>query len=112
LAFSQRFATEIIDQLGEVGELTARRMFGALGLYANGVIFGMIVDETLYLRLDKAGFGALRRLGGTPLRPVSRKPDLESARYISVPLEMLEDRDELIAWVSHAIEVAQRSKKG
>jgi DNA transformation protein len=112
LAFSQRFATEIMDQLGEVGELTARRMFGALGLYASGVIFGMIVDETLYLRLDEVGFGALLRLGASPLRPVSRKPDLESARYISVPLDILEDRDELIGWVSHAIGVAQGPKQG
>ena len=109
MAFSPRFATEIMDQLAAVGALTSRRMFGALGLYTAGVIFGMIVDETLYLRLDEAGFGALRRLGAAPLRPVSRKPDLELARYISVPLEILEDRDELIGWVRHAIELAQRN---
>ena len=109
MAFSLRFATEIMDQLATVGALTSRRMFGAMGIYAGGVIFSMIVDETLYLRLDEAGFGALRRLGAAPLRPMSRKHDLQSARYISVPLEILDDRDALIGWVSHAIKVAPRN---
>ena len=81
-------------------------MFGALGLYADSAIFGMIVDETLYLKLDEAAFGALRLLGGEHLRPVSRKPDLESARYIAVPQEMLEDRDEVLGWVRCAIGAA------
>jgi DNA transformation protein len=106
LAFSTRFATEIIDQLAEVGGLNSRRMFGALGLYADGAIFGMIVDEALYLKLDEEAFGALRLLGGKPLRPVSRKPDLESARYIAVPLEILENRDEMLGWVRRAIGAA------
>jgi DNA transformation protein len=109
LAFARRFATEIMDQLAAVGTLTSRRMFGALGLYSGGVIFGMIVDETLYLRLDEAGFGVLLRLGASPLRPVSRKPDLQSARYISVPLDILEDRDELLGWVRRAVKAQPKA---
>jgi DNA transformation protein and related proteins len=106
LAFSTRFAEEIIDQLAEVHALNSRRMFGALGLYARGAIFGMIVDETLYLKLDEADFDSLRLLGGEPLRPVSRKPYLESARYVAVPQEMVENRDEMLGWVRRAIGTA------
>jgi DNA transformation protein len=106
LVFSTRFAAEIIDQLAEVGALNSRRVFGALGLSANGAIFGMIVDETLCLKLDEAAFGSFRRLGGKPLRPVSAKPNLESARYTAVPQEMLEDRDEMLSWVRRAIATA------
>ena len=103
MAYSTKFAAGIADQLAEIDSLTTRRMFGALALYAGGTIFGMIVDETLYLGLDAPGFAALRRLGAAPLRPVRRQPDRESARYISVPLDIIDDRDELLAWVRRAI---------
>ena len=102
VAYSARFADEILDQLAELDGLTSRRMFGALGLYYGGAIFALIAGDALYLRLDQASFETLRGLGGKPLKPVSRRPDLQSARYVSVPLEVLENRDELLGWVRRA----------
>jgi DNA transformation protein and related proteins len=104
LAYSTRFAEEILDQLATVDGLTSRKTFSALGLYSSEAIFGLIADETLYLRLDEAGFVDLQRLGGKALRPVERKPEIESSAYVSVPLEIIEHRDALLAWVGRAIE--------
>ncbi len=48
--------TEFVDFLEEVfrqfGDVQARKMFSGYGLYHDGVMFGLVADETLYLKAD------------------------------------------------------------
>ena len=71
------------------------------------VIFDMIVDETLYLRLDEV---AVRRVATSRrLAVAASEPEARSGiGTYSVPLDILDARDELLGWVSHAIECAGR----
>lgn len=41
----------VLDQLRPSGSVTARRMFGGVGLYLDGVFFA-IIDDTLYFKVD------------------------------------------------------------
>ena len=49
--------SQYIDFLHEVFELfgviTTRRMFGGYGIYHQGLMFGLVADDELYLKVDK-----------------------------------------------------------
>ena len=45
----------IVDQLGEAGEITYKKMFGEYGLYCDGKIFAVICDDQLYIKITEAG---------------------------------------------------------
>ena len=37
---------------GQLGPITLRRMFGKTGVFCDGCMLGMVLDNTLYLRVD------------------------------------------------------------
>ncbi len=49
---SDSFAEFLREQLAPLGRVTMRRMFGKTGVFCNGVMFGMVTDNMLYLRVD------------------------------------------------------------
>ena len=49
---SDSFAEFLREQLAPLGRLTMRRMFGKTGVFCDGVMFGMVADNTLYVRVD------------------------------------------------------------
>jgi DNA transformation protein and related proteins len=49
---SDSFAHFLREQLATLGRLTMRRMFGKTGVFCDGVMFGMVADNTLYFRVD------------------------------------------------------------
>src|SRR4051812_38326911 len=49
---SDSFAEFLREQLGPLGPVAMRRMFGKTGVFCDGVMFGMVRDNTLYFRVD------------------------------------------------------------
>jgi len=49
---SDSFAEFLREQLAPLGRVTMRRMFGKTGVFCDGLMFGMVADNTLYLRVD------------------------------------------------------------
>jgi DNA transformation protein len=47
---SREFLDLVLDQMADFGCVTARRMFGGVGTYWNGVMFALIADDVLYLK--------------------------------------------------------------
>jgi hypothetical protein len=52
-----------LDLLGKVGPVSARRMFGGVGLFSDGVMFGLIDDGTIFLKTDEALRSELHEAG-------------------------------------------------
>lgn len=50
---SAEFAGFLRDQLAALGRITTRRMFGKSGVFCDGVMIGMVTDNTLYFRVDE-----------------------------------------------------------
>ena len=50
---SDSFAEFLREQLAPLGRLTLRRMFGKTGVFCDGVMLGMVTDNTLYFRVDE-----------------------------------------------------------
>ena len=107
LQSSAGFAAFVLDQLDELGEVTARKMFGGVGLYSGGVFFAIIARDTLYLKVDEQTRGAFEAAGSAPFRPYGTRGG--TIRYYSVPLAVLESAPELTRWAREAVKVARRS---
>lgn len=101
----------LVDVLRPLGGIAAKRMFGGAGLFRDGLMFGLISDEVLYLKADTetvADFEA-ERLG--PFTYGTRNGDRVLTSYWRAPERLLDDDDEMRAWCRRAAEVATRAAK-
>ena len=97
---------DILDRLAALGDISARAMFGAHGLYWRGVIFAISHRERLYYKVDERSRPAFEARGMGPFRPNERQT-LKS--YFEVPPEVLADSEALLSWSREAIRAAQSS---
>ncbi len=97
----------ILEQLAGVGDLLPKAMFGGLGLYADGVFFGLVARDRLYLKVDDSNRARFEAAGSAPFKPYADRP--MTMNYWDVPPGVLEDADELIAWARASIDVARKS---
>lgn len=104
------FREYVLEQLGRVAPVTSRAMFGGVGIYADGLFFALVDDDTLYFKTDDDTRGAYEARGLAAFRPMGG--DGPSMRYHGVPGELLEDVDELRPWMEAAVEVARRARRG
>ena len=79
-------------------------MFGGSGLYADGVFFGIIASDVLYLKVDDSTRGAYEKAGMKPFQPYPGRSG--TMKYYAVPLDVVESQPELEAWARTAIRVA------
>ena len=54
------------ELLAPLGPVSVKRMFGGAGVYAGDVMFALISDDQLYLKVDDALKMLLRRKGARP----------------------------------------------
>ncbi|WP_029074024.1 TfoX/Sxy family protein [Kaistia adipata] len=105
--------TADLDYLSElfepVGRVSIRRMFGGLGFFRDGLMFGIWQDGTIYLKADDATRPAFETEGCTPFVYGSKNGRETSLGYYRLPERLLDDTDELRDWALAAIEVAVRA---
>jgi len=105
-----QFVAWILEQLAGVSALRSRRMFGGVGLYSGDRFFGLIDDDVLYLKVDDSNRGDFVARGCRPFQPVKEKPEY-SMSYYDVPVDVLEDADELTGWALKSVTVAAASPR-
>ena len=49
---TESFTAFVVEQLDGVGEITPKRMFGGVGIYANGIFFAILDNDRLFLKVD------------------------------------------------------------
>jgi DNA transformation protein len=102
------FLQYVLEQLERTGRVTSRRMFGGVGLYCDGVFFGIVDDDTLYFKVDDATRPDYESRRMKPLRPFKDQPDV-SLTYYTVPADVLDDAEELVTWARRALAVASNA---
>jgi DNA transformation protein len=109
LASSRSFEQFVLDQLSELGNVIARRMFGGIGLYSNGLFFGIIARDALYLKVDAENLPLFERARSRPFRPYPDRPG--TMKYYAVPVDVLESAPELTKWALGAVRAAKRTRR-
>jgi DNA transformation protein len=101
------YLTFVLDQLSGLRGVSSRRMFGGVGLYQDGLFFGAIDDDVMFLRVDDATRPEFTQRGSQALRPVASKPDMVMEAYYQVPGDILDDPESLHQWAQRAIAIAR-----
>ena len=102
----ESFKDFVLDQLRVLTDNEARRMFGSYALYQDETCFAVVSKGRLYFKIDESTVGDYRRRKMKPFRPNARQT-IKS--YYQVPLDIIEDADELCQWAKRAI-AAQKKK--
>ncbi|HEY0992391.1 MAG TPA: TfoX/Sxy family protein [Kofleriaceae bacterium] len=105
---SDSFAEFLSDQLAPVGRITMRRMFGKTGVFCNGVMLGMVRDNTLYFRVDEHNQAAFKEAASfAPLNYEKQGSTIDLA-FWQAPDRLFDDPDELVTWARIALSAARR----
>ncbi|MEK6801708.1 MAG: TfoX/Sxy family protein [Nitrospirota bacterium] len=94
------FKDFVLDQLGEMPELTGKAMFGGYGLYHRATFFGIIHKGRLYFKTNALTQPAYASRGMQPFHPNAKQT---LRQYYEVPVDILEDPQELAAWARYAV---------
>ena len=55
MASRQETVDYILEQIGEAGTVSARKMFGEFGIYCDGKFIGAVCDDEFFLKPTEAG---------------------------------------------------------
>src|SRR4030081_3780445 len=105
---SDGFAEFLRDQLAPLGRITMRRMFGKTGVFCDGVMLGMVRDDTLYFRVDDDNRAELKEAESFPPLNYAKKGGTIDLSFWRAPERLFDDPDELVAWARAALAAARR----
>jgi DNA transformation protein len=104
---SDGFLALLQDQLSDLGTVTSRRMFSGAGVYIDGMIFALVIDDVLYLKTDDESRAAFEAEGLEPFSFVKQGRRI-STSYWRAPELLLDDRTELQRWAARALQAARQ----
>lgn len=106
--------SQFTDFLGEVlldfGEISVRKMFGGYGVYHEGIMFGLVADDTLYLKTDASTEAIFIAAGLRPFE-YDKGNKVVKMSYYQAPEIIFDDPLEALKWATLAFETAQSVKK-
>ena len=105
---SATFAEFLREQLAPLGRITVRRMFGKTGVFCDGVMFGMVTENTLYFRVDDQNRVTFREAEAFPPLNYAKKGSTIDLSFWRVPERLFDEPDELVAWAQAAMAAARR----
>jgi DNA transformation protein and related proteins len=105
------FIRELFSPFGPV---TVKRMFGGAGIWSEGLMFGLVFDGAIFLKVDEASIPDFEREGSKPFvytRAKSKgRVGQASLSYWRLPERLYDDSEELAVWAGRALAIAQRKK--
>ena len=110
MAVTDDYLRYVLEQLAGLGQVTTRRMFGAVGFYHEARFFGLIAGDILYFKVNESNRGDYEARGMDRFRPYPNKPQL-SMTYYEVPADTLEDADECVEWARKSVAAAAVTTK-
>jgi len=105
---SDSFAVFIREQLAPLGHVSLRRMFGKTGVFCNGVMLGMIRDNTLYLRVDAGNRLLFAEAAVAPPLDYEKRGETIALAFWRAPDRLFDDTDALLDWGRAALAAARR----
>ena len=115
MAVQAQYLAYILEQLAMLPAVRPNRMFGGVGLYSEGLFFGLIDDDTLFFKTDESNIASYRERNMPRFMPFKDRPETELG-YHQVPADVIEDQELLVEWarrsvaVQRSLQVARSSK--
>jgi DNA transformation protein len=109
LANSSDYIAHVLELARPTAGMTARPMFGGHGLYVDGVIVAIVIDDIVYFKTDTANRGEFAALSLEPFVYVTKRGERTLTSYHRAPDEALESPAAMGKWLRSALGAALRS---
>lgn len=104
------FVENLEDVFSQFGSIAVRRMFGGYGVYHDGLMFGLVADDVLYLKVDEESVGRFTELGLNPFEYEKNGARIKMSYYMA-PESIFEDPEQAKEWGAMAFDAALRARK-
>ena len=104
------FVQHLVDLMKRFGPVCSRAMFGGHGLYREGLMFALVLDERLYFKVDDQNQAAFDQQGLKAFNYVTKAGKTGQLRYHEAPAEAYEDLDAMAVWAQRGYEAALRAQ--
>jgi DNA transformation protein and related proteins len=101
----------LLELLAPIGPVAARRMFGGVGLFHNGTMFGLIARDELFLKVGDTNRPAYEAAGEAPFTYETKNGTHTLGSYWRCPPDLLDDAETFKKWARQAIEAAIASAR-
>ena len=104
---SDDFLAYLDELFSALGPISTRALFGGHGVYHDGRIIGIVIDDMLYLKADAETRAAFEAAGCAPFVYASRGKTVAMS-YWSLPAEAMDSPQAFLPWARRAFEAALR----
>ncbi|GJM13551.1 MAG: hypothetical protein DHS20C12_19540 [Pseudohongiella sp.] len=104
----REYVAHIVDLLQFIGPVESKSMFGGFGIFLEGLMFGLVADNELYLKVDDQNRSNYEELGLQAFSYGKQGKEFKMS-YYQAPEETLEDGQLLSSWASDAYSAAMRA---
>ena len=109
MASSNDFFEYVQDQLSSWDRINKKSMFGVLGLYKDGLMFGIVAKGMVYLKVDDSNRKKFMDAGSGPLKVFDSNSEVPS--YYLLPVDVLEDAEVFVEWAKESYSIQLSKKK-
>jgi DNA transformation protein and related proteins len=103
------FVDYLLELLAPLRGVQAKSMFGGYGIYQDGLMFGLVANDVLYLKTDEGNRAAFEARGLPPFTYERTGKPAVVMSYHRTPEEALEESEELCRWARDACAAARRN---
>jgi DNA transformation protein len=96
----------LLELLAPFGPVSARRMFGGVGLFRGGMMFGLIARDELFFKVGDANRPAYEAAGEAPFTYDTKLGTHTLGSYWRCPPELLDDAETFQVWAGQAMKAA------
>lgn len=107
MAINASYLTYISDQLKGIKGVETKKMFGGIGFFQDGKMFGMIGNDVFRLKVDDTNQADYEKRGMEPYHSSSKKKGMP---YWEVPEDVISDKSALKKWAQKSINIAHKDK--
>ena len=109
MAARDEFLAHALELLAPLGRVTARAMFGGHGLYCDGLFFGIVLENTLYLKADDRNRREFER-AGCEIFSYLRKGKRARLNFYRAPEDAMDAPHLMLTWARSALSAALRAR--
>ena len=104
----KEFVAYVVELMQSIGPVRARTMFGGHGIFLDGLMFGLVADSVLYLKVDEETESEFKEKGLEAFTYRKKGKEFKMS-YYQAPEEVLEDRNEMVFWAKKACGAALKA---
>ncbi|GAA5170768.1 TfoX/Sxy family protein [Viridibacterium curvum] len=97
------------ELLAPLGRISHKRMFSGAGLYSDGIIVAIIIDDQLFLKTDAGNVAEFEAAGSSPFTYKTKTGKETRTSYWRAPDEAMDSPALMLPWARSALAASLRA---